>query len=628
MNPSPNRSHRIIAAPHRSGLVVSIILLVFTLFFFYASRPIEMSDNSLGYIARLDQSSVFDPPLYPPHLLHMPIILLLHSFLSTISSCNVACAGMLHSVIWAAVTIISIYSIAQVILGTALGAIGTTIMVLVSHGLWVYATQVEVYVPVVGCITAATALLFTNRYAELTMTRVITVAALWALATMYHTANVLLFVPFAAFFYGTQGSTGWRQLATVSALAGSAVLATFVGAHWWAQNERWSVGGLVFWVLEITDRPLTYYGSLSNLGPKGFLRGVLEQIETITVLPDYFTLDQRYPFDQMPLAVIGALILSATLLWNCIQTARRHPFEVARVYFILLFLTNFLFFVWWEPGTHKFYIPSSIPLIMLMALAVRDMSCLVQGKRGRWMLGGTVATVIAAMFVFNLPSILELRRSRGPFYADAAILNRLAPENCRIYSVGAHTAALSVYFDRHDSAFMPGLERDFYGLKVGEVRPEEPRFKDEECALIALGWLAEQRYKRYSGALDPASWPEYVGYVLDARVSPRTDDITYNPFEVVTEGDGPPHLLVDRRRRVRARSLDELAEMINAEVDRALETSEPACRTDEYVWIFLTVPRTNFEIDRDRDLIFGYSWHSGNGDIAMRFCRPAARTDR
>jgi hypothetical protein len=518
---------------------------------------------------------------------------------------------MAHSMIWAAVTIASVYLIARSVLASTGGAVLTALMVLVAHGFWVYATQLEVYVPSVGCVTAATAILFTNRSPILSPTRVIAVAALWALATTYHVANVFLFISFCAYFFGTQGLRGWRQLALVSALAGGLVWAAFVTAYL-IEQDVWSVDGFFRWALALTDVPMTDWGQLSNWYPAPLFRAGWRQIVALTLLPDYVASDQR------ALWIIGALAAAASLLWNVTRIAFPDRPAGARLYFILLFATNFLFFAWWQPMVHKFYIPSSIPLIMLMAMTVHDLYLLARARAARLLIVGAASAVVALVFVFNLTSVLELRRSLGPFYAEAAVFDRITPENCRIYSVGHHLNPLRVYFDRTNDMTIRDFFSAFYGRVTGEPRPERITFEDEECALMPLGFLSRTHYESVAGPyLGMSHWPDLVGFFFDAKPNPETGGITYNAFELVAEGDGPPHVLVDRRRRVHAASVQELAELINGEADRALQKYAADWPSDTKPDLAY-VPRANVEIGRLRRDIFGYTF----GDNARRVGQP------
>jgi hypothetical protein len=598
-----NTRRFLIETPAKLKVAPALALFLFTIMFLYAFRPMEISDNSLVYIFNVRQGEVF----YPPHLLHAAIIGCFYVVLSNIAPCDVVCAGMVHSMIWAGVTIASVYMIARSVLATAGGALLTAAMVLVAHGFWVFATQLEVYVPSVGCVAAAGAVLFTNRNPTLSPARVIAVAVLWALATTYHVANVFLFIPFCAYFIGAQGLRGWRQLAVVSALAGGLVWAAFVTVYLFEQEAR-SVDGFFTWAFALTDVPMTDWGSLSNWQPVPLLQAGWRQITALTLLPEYLTSDQR------PLWIIGAFLVVSALLWNVIQIAYPDRPAGARVYFILLFATNFLFFAWWQPTVHKFFIPSSIPLIMLMAMALHDLYLRARATMARRLIVGSAVAVIAVVFTFNLSSALELRRSLGPDYAEAAVLDRITPENCTIYSVGHHINPLRVYFDRTNYVSIRYFLSAFYSLATGEPRPERIAFEDEECALMPLGFLAKNYYDRYAGTyVGEALWPDYVGFFFNVKPDAAAG-VTYNAFELVAEGDGPPHVLVDRQRRVHARSAQELAEVIGAEVDRAMQkfAADWPSATEPYL---AYVPRVNVEIDRLRQKIFGYSFGEGGRKV-------------
>src|SRR5690606_21534152 len=402
-------------APRDVHLVHALILFVLALLFLYACRPMELVDNALDYIAKVGRGDLF----YPPHLLHSAFIKGFHSVLSSVSSCDVACAGMVHSMLWGAAAVASTYLIARPFMAAG-GALLTALAVLVAHGFWVFATQLEVYVPSVGAVTTASAVLFTTRSPRLGWVRVLAVAILWAIATTYHVANVFLFLPFCAYFFGRQGWRGWLQLAIVSVLAGSLVFAAFVVAYL-IDNDAWSIGGFFVWVFALTNVPMTEWGSLSHWHPVWLFRAGWRQIIAVTLLPEYLTANQT------PLWIIGALVALAALAWNAFQVALPSRPAGVRVYFLLLFATNFLFFAWWQPMVHKFYIPSSVPLIFLTAMAVHDLYLRVGSTSARRVVAGLASAVVAVIFVFNLSSVLELRRSLGPYHAEAAVLDRLTP---------------------------------------------------------------------------------------------------------------------------------------------------------------------------------------------------------
>jgi hypothetical protein len=553
---------------------------------------------------------------------------LIHVFLPTALACDPICAGMLQSMVWSSVAVVAIYFIARVTLGTISAALSTALLVLVSHGFWVYATQAEVYAAMVGCTFAATAVLFTDRAAGLSGTRVALTSALWALATLYHAASILLFLPFAVYFWGTQGFRGWRQLMAVSAFAGSIVVAAFAGAYAWAGGQwrghkEWSLSDFFSWILDITDRPLTDYGSLSNLEPGGFVRTGWSLIKAVTLLPEGLTVSLQSPFDQLPLAIVGITVIAATLLWNVMKIFK-NDLLMPRLYFMTMLVPNLIFFTWWSPSVHKFFILSAIAMIMLMAFALRDVYHALRRERMRWGFRATVAAAIALIFVFNLSSVLELRHSRGAFYAEAEVFNSLAPEGCIIYTQAHHVAALEYYLGKHNGANIVRLERDFFRFRRGEPGAVKPFADGEECVLIPLGYLSERRFDRMIGRFLPsAAWRDYIAYVLEVKDAPQGDGVTYSSFELVGQDDGRPDLLVDRRRRASAPSLEAVTGMIESEVDQALQKLGPPEEIEDYGDFALAIPRTGVVIGRDRNLIFGYGW----GDRVRRALGPVEPRD-
>lgn len=598
-----------IEPPQKPQFVHAVGLFFLTILFLYVFRPIEISDNSLSYIWMAESRDFF----YPPHLLHVAIIYGFNLVFSNFPACDIACAGMIHSMVWGAITIASIYLIAGAVLGTTAGAILPAMTVMVAHGFWVYATQLEVYVPSVGSVTAATAVLLTNRAPTLSMTRIIAVSVLWAVATTYHVANVFLLIPFCVYFCGTQGVRGLWQLAIACVLAGGLVLAAFVVAYLF-ENEAWSFLGFLPWVFALTNVPMTEWGQLSHWQPAWLFRAGWRQIIALTLLPEYLTSDQR------ALWLIGSVAAVTALLWNLIQAVRPNGGPAgARIYFLSLFAVHFLFFAWWQPMVHKFYIPSSIPLIMLMAIAVRDLYVYARTAFGRVIIVASSAAVVVVIFVFNLSSVLELRRSLGPYHAEAEVLDRLAPEGCTIYSVGHHLNPLRVYFDRTNNVSVRRFLSSFYAVATDDPGPERLNFDDEECALMPLGFLSQEYYSEYVAEyLGKGRWPDYVGYFFDLKADPETGGVTHDAFEVVAEGDGPPHVLVDRGRRVHAGSVDELTGIVSAEVDRAMARYAPRWPDDGSEPNLAYVPRANVELGRSRREIFGYSF----GDSGWRL-RPA-----
>jgi len=595
--------------------VETLGLFVLTVAVLWLLRPTELSDNAVHYLDAARQASWENPYFYPPHLMHVSFIGILHGLLSALGPCDIICAGMAQSVLWAGIGAASVYVIARQLFGAA-GGVATAIAVLLSHGFWVFGTQPEVYVPAVGAAMAASALLLTAPPAGPSPLRLVAITIFWVIAVLYHIVNVVLFVPFLAYFHLTRGRRGWWQWAATSCVAGGIVVATFLGAYAWTADSL-SVGGFFTWLLEIANRPLTNWGTVANWDPADIVRGLWNQIEALVIWPQSLSGPLDYPWYQVPLAFVVGSVTGTSLLWNVVAVWKARDLLAPRVYFLTLFAVWFLIFTWWDPSVHKFYIHSAIPLIFLVAFAVRDVSR--AGLLPSGIVPAAVTLAIVVTGVLNVSSVLELRRSRGPYYAEAAKLVELTPPDCRIYTVGQHLGPLKLYFDRHQDLFFTILEREFYRIATGEMERDPRRFAGESCVFVMLGWLSPQRFevtvKRY---LPTARWEDHVAYVLDARPHPD-GGFSYNPFEIVADGEDARYVVIDRRRRVTAADMDVVAQQLREAVTRALARFPGAADLPlKLASNLLAVPFTGFEAYQNRERIFGYSWGDDVRSIVNR----------
>ena len=220
-----HRLHGLLGTSPIGRVVVVLFSCVLVFAFLYTLRATEQSGNTLEYALKTQTS---DNLFYAPHLLFVPIIRLLYLTLSTVTSCDAMCAGQLHSVFWAVITLLSIYLLLQRFLDSAVAALLTALFTLVSHDFWVFSTQLEVYVPLVGCLTLLTAVLFLRTPGSFTVPSLAVCSSLWALSVFYHQANVILLIPLGYYLIVLQGKPAFKELIIICAFSGSVVLATFL----------------------------------------------------------------------------------------------------------------------------------------------------------------------------------------------------------------------------------------------------------------------------------------------------------------------------------------------------------------------------------------------------------------
>lgn len=579
-----------------SELVIAALIGIGTIAFLTFFRAIELSGNSLSYTVDV---MAWGPAksFHTSHVMYKPILVVFHDALSSITDCGVVCAGQFHSILWGAIAVVCTFVLLRRLTdSTLLGFVGA-VSLLVSHGFWVFATQLEVYVPTVGCLLLIVTFLLvgSDRWHWISLSAAC--AVVWALATVYHQANVFLFVPIAVAVLGRFGADGWKRLAMISGTAGGLVLATYLIVYASIDESR----PFIAWTLGLANVPLTDWGSLQFWAPSGLKRAFYSQVTSLVVLPD-----EVRPY-QIAIHWRGAIVLLAILGWNALQAWRHEALRVARLTFIAWFVVYFLFFTWWDPDVHKFFVPSAVALVILGALMLYDVLLLIgrlgeQRRSLRLALLGTTATVVAFMilgtFIFNLvASILPIRGDigprLGPQYQEAAVLDSLAPERCVAYGFSTQVLNLRKYFGWSGDRLRThrGLFEKYYAhVTAGDdgVPGDAPGFEDEDCAVLRVAFVLEGSFETKTGAYLETEWQSFLEWFFAVEHLEDGETISFDSFEVIVPEGRAPYLLVDRRSRDYA-DADYIQEQM-----RQQEEYGPRLWQRRFA-------------GRDRNLIFGYS---------------------
>lgn len=588
--------------------LIALALIPVMIVYFWFSWPLEQTDNALFYIYGAHAMDLSDPYFYPPHLMQKMNIFVVMNFINLAVECDAQCSAISHSAAWGVLAVISVFILAATLARSTVCGLVTALFFAICHGFWVYSTQGEVYVPAIGAMVTAMMLLFTNKGPTLETWRIVLICILWPLGVMYHLVNVLFFIPLMIYFIGFQGIRGMYQWAVVSFTSGAITLACFIIAFFWSEDGPYNLEAFKVWLFEIANRPLTNWGTTENwFDFDRILVSIWSQISTFTLLPQSLTLDMPTPLNQLPLAVIGSLTIGAILLWTAIQIFRGGEFRTVRLFFLADFSANFLLYTWWDPGVLKFRMPSMIGLIFLGMLSIVDLRERLN-RAGNLMVSGVVAATIAVMFTFNITAPLELRRSYGPYYAEAEVMHRLAPASCTIYGLGTHLNPLQYYFERGDQLFMPIAEREWALAFTGELETDRQFDNDETCAFVPLGFMTEMRFEdRVTGYLPDAKWTDYLGYFFDVQPAADGNGVTFDSFTGHTDDPGLPYLLVDRTQRDWAESVDVIGERIWDLKNTAVANLGPRFAHIDRHDVLLLIPQTDLRLVRPRKLIFGYA---------------------
>ena len=576
----------------RVGIAFLSITLIFA--FLYSLRATEQTGAAISFAAQVKTGQDL---FYAPHLLYMTIIQACYLVFSNLFNYDIIGSGQIHSIIWAIVTLISLYLLLRRLIGSVFGAFLAALFTLVSHDFWVYSTQLEVYVPVMGCLTLLTAILYLRCTTSCSMSHLIMLSGLWALSVFYHQANVIFIIPLGYYMISTQGKKGWSQLGIISVLSGTVVLSGYIIAFWSTYPGK-TIKEFVKWTIALAQVPMTDWGTFVPWNTKVIKFVIISQFSVFEVLPEYFS--NLWPFYKF-----GILIIAFILLWNTVQYFRRVPEYNVRAFFLIWYVVYFLFFLRWDPRVHKFFIPTVIPLIVLGSAMLHDVLAPSRiSKLIKIPAIGFICCFIIATFMCNLfSSILPIRNSLGAPYYEAATLNILSPKNCVIYSYGHNLETLVYYFDRSYSnrVSVRDLYTKFYNAATPQgIRNDRP-FQNEGCTLISLAFLSPKFYNyKTNGYLNSVKWSDFIKWFFDVQYQSKDGSVTYNPFTEVSHKDGPSYILIDRSRRDKADSVEELFQKIEIYIDKNKEKFGPRWQAAPSVLL------KNAKIKHSQRLIFGH----------------------
>ncbi len=383
-----------------------------------ALRAAEQSPDALDYaLAARSGVDLF----HPHHLLFSPLVRAVLALLAPFGrGADAILAGQLHNVAWAVAALLALRSL--LLRATARGQLanGAALMLLFTRGFWVYATQVEVYLPALGCLAVVTWLIARDGAARPGRRTTLAAGLLFGLAVLYHQTAVLFAAPLAALCVAMGGRAGWRTAAAITATAGALALAAYAGA-WLSLDDGGgrTAAGFARWALGYALQPVPAWGTFAHAGPAGLAALLHSQASNVAAVPDGIA-PVAAPLTGAALALLAA--------WHLRAVALRRRARPLRLFALVWLGTHFAFFLWWLPTDTDFFVVSLLPLFILAALAARDLPASARIAGG---MGGVVALAILALGNL-LATVLPMHALHGPDFSVAARLSAVAPPGCAI----------------------------------------------------------------------------------------------------------------------------------------------------------------------------------------------------
>jgi hypothetical protein len=523
---------------------------------------------------------------HPHHLLYPAMTGVLNTLLGG-ERLDPFVLGQLHNIAWALASLVSIYLIAEQVLQHRGAAVLVAMAAFASHGFWVYATQIEPYVPFLGCTSVIAATLIRNSDAPLRWPHMLLLGSMLAVGASFHQASVFILIPMAWWFWRHAGVRGLIRLAAMAAVAGIAVLGAYVWVFF-ATHPGQGIPDMIRWML--------YYQIISDQshGTLG-LDDVYQRLKSFdySYVQTYlvFSNDLAFKLDRvlLPLPMLFAV------LWNGRQVWRAAPHAEIRLFLLIWLVSIGGFFFWWKADVYKFFIPTIAPMILLCGIAVHDLWD--AARAGSWVrtaiLAATGGLLLLMLGSNYLTSVRPLAASIGPVYALAAKLDDASPDECSVYAMRFMSSNLLYHFGQHIRPFNLMFRKHYYAPideDIYKAIEASDTFENESCAVIPLLFMSREYFAKRSewaiGAyLEPEDWGLFIDWLLDVAADSETGALTANEFRVFEDAEGDAYVLIDRTARSRIASREALLARIDRTTaahpgrlytwDRLLELGEP-----------------------------------------------------
>jgi hypothetical protein len=574
---------------------ILLILCIVSAVALFALRADELSGMSTGFASHVFFNKWY---FFPHHLLYQPIVRVFTAALTPLG-CDVTCAGQIHSILWAVATIGATYLI-TLRLSRSIGcATGAAVFLFFSHGFWVFSTQLEPYLPVVGIDAILAAFLICRPRGALTLKDLAIVSGLLSFSLFFHQANLFFLIPIADYLIVVEGKGGIWSIIKISGVSGVFTLLVNV----WIFRSIYpgeSFGDFYRWLNYYGTISTDAHGSWRDLLNMGRVRSAIRSTSAALVTGETKDIVRSLGFVIAP-------IIAALAGWNLVVTWRKWPESYGRLILLLWLFTFGFFFFWWMPFVTKFFVMLTVPVAILGALAISDMLAADRIPRlGKQAVVGFAFIVVAAIAVVNFSSsIWPLATSRSPFYVLTAKLDDATPDECSIYIERKYQGLMGYYFHRDSRPFnLMFLKHNFSRVNpaVSQAIRVSLDMEHESCGVMPLYWISPEYYdgrKKTNRMVDGGDgaesenppWSSYISWILDVQTT-SSGEVTYDGFRVVQSKDGDSFLYIDRSQRNVAGSLGNLLSQVEATVN-----SNPfgVYAGDEY-----------YQAESFRDRVFGY----------------------
>lgn len=545
-------------------------IVIFTFLLLFSLRAVQQVGDSFDYMQRI-RSSGSEIFSRGNHLLYAPTVgLCLLAVSSVWKACDVVLVAQIFNILWAIVAVASFFFIMRQSSFSVLISLLAALSLLVSHGFWVCSTQVEPYVPALGCLAAIVAILVAHRDTVLGLREIGIISILLSLSIFYHRGNVWFCVPLGYYLVTTQGEEGWRIGLKTILLAGIVVLSGYILTFLFVR-ETWSIYEFLNYCLSdvhVHLSPAKKEGTFEHFSVFGM--GCLSdsQFRCFVFVP------KGVSQTRILAAASFALMISILYAFNVLQVVRHSSHAKIRAFLLIWVFTYFGFFLWAIPAYPKLFIFTAFPILLLAFLSLRDVSEKLAGSNS----SQRIVVVVTALFVsflavFNLTrAVLPYHTSMGPSYSEAKVLNAFAPPGYVVFTDYDTFQNLRYYFN-FNRENKDVIEVHIPILRFYRHLPlfESYHLKSEKGSVVSLAYVAPglkitDQVREYDGYRQPSEWLAYIEWLFDFEYDSTHRLVACREFKVITINENQYILLSPSR--IRVNGLNGLFQMLDSQIGR------------------------------------------------------------
>lgn len=555
--------HLTIFSRNGNQALIALFVVIFTFLMLFTLRAVEQTPDALDHAFRIKTGY---RNFHPHHILYDPTVRLC---LRTISSVQETCddtvfVAQIYGILWAITAVLSFFFIMRQLSFSIPISLLAALSLLVSRGFWVYSTQVEPYIPAVGCLALIVVILIVRDNPQLKAHEGLMISVLLALSILYHRGNVWFCIPLGYYLVATQEKEGRKICLRVIILAGIIVLSAYILAFL-SVSKTWDAKEFFLYGSGYTAyHHITKQGSFEHFSVFGLGCMFDSQFRNFVFVPK--GLSQT----RIVIAAIFAVAMFLLCTFNVLQVIRHSTHAKIRTFLLIWVLTYLLFFLYAIPTMYKFFVFTVFPILLLIFLSLKDMADRLTDSR----LSPKILTVAITLFVgflttFNLTKeILPFHTSRGPAYLEADKLNSLTPPGYVICTDFEVFQNLRYYFNREKPDV---IEVQLPLLYFYNHLPllEAYRFKKGKGIVIPLAFVVPEYMPStiydFNGYKDPLKWLEYVEWLFDFEYDSMHKLIACREFKVTTVNGKDSYILLSAPR-IKVDGLKGLFQMLDNQI--------------------------------------------------------------